>query len=66
LAAVSTVAPVPFCWNPPVPDITPPKVNRSERLTAKVALLTTLPRIDPLVPPLPSCKVPALMVVGPL
>ena len=38
----------------------------SERLTAKLALLITLPKIEPLVPPLPSCKVPAVMVVGPL
>ena len=65
LAAVSTVAPVPFCWNAPVPEITLPKVKVSERLTAKVPLLTTVPRIDPLVPPFPSCKVPALIVVGP-
>ena len=31
----------------------------SERLTAKVPLLTTLPVIEPLVPPLPSCSLPA-------
>ena len=58
--------PGPFCWNAPMPEMTLPKVKTSERLIAKMPLLITLPRIDPLVPPLPSCKVPALMVVGPL
>jgi hypothetical protein len=33
---------------------------------AKTPLLVTLPAIDPLAPPLPSCRVPALMVVPPV
>ena len=37
----------------------------SERLIASVPLSRTLPMIEPLVPPLPSCSVPALMVVPP-
>jgi len=60
------VVPVPFCWNPPVPDMTPPKLKVSDRLMAKMPLLITLPAIDPVVPPLPSCNVPALIVVVPV
>ena len=58
--------PVPICTNAPVPEMALPNMNVSARLTAKVALLTTLPAIEPDVPPLPSCNVPALMVVAPL
>src|SRR5262249_61923914 len=36
LLAVRMVVPVPFCWNAPVPEMTPPKVKLSERLMAKV------------------------------
>jgi hypothetical protein len=43
-----------------------PKLNVSARLIAKVPLLTTLPAIEPVVPPFPSCSVPALMVVPPV
>ena len=58
------VVPVPICWNAPLPEIKPPKVNVSEWLIAKLALSITLPMIEPLVPPLPSCKVPPLIVQG--
>src|SRR6266511_495048 len=59
------VVPAPFCWNAPLPDVTPPNVIVSERLTAKVPLFVTLPTIDPLAPPLPSCRLPAVIVVPP-
>ena len=60
------VVPEPICANAPLPEITPPNVNVSERLIAKTPLSTTLPAIDPLAPPLPSCNVPPVMVVPPL
>ena len=60
------VVPLPFCWKAPVPDMAPSKVNTSERLIANVPLSTTSPAIDPLAPPLPSCRVPALIVVPPV
>jgi hypothetical protein len=41
-------------------------VTVSERLKASVPLSVTLPTMLPVVPPLPSCKVPALIVVPPL
>jgi hypothetical protein len=65
LAAVRLVVPVPFYWNAPLPEMTFSKVNELERLMAKILLLTTLPASAPLALPLPSCSVPALMVVGP-
>ena len=49
----------------PLPEIVPPKTTVSERLIAKVALLLTSPTIEPVVPPLPSCSVPAEMTVPP-
>ena len=60
------VVPGPACTKPPVPEMALPNVNVSERLMAKVPLVTTSPAIDPLAPPLPSCSVPALMVVPPV
>ena len=51
---------------PPVPEMLPLKANASLRLNASVPLLTTSPRIAPVVPPLPSCRVPALIVVPPV
>ena len=60
------VVPGPSCTNAPVPEIVLPNVNVSERLMAKVPLVTTSPAIDPLAPPLPSCNVPALIVVPPV
>ena len=50
----------------PVPVILLAKVRSSLRLTTKVPLLVTSPAaIEPAVPPLPSCSVPAEIVVPP-
>ena len=46
--------------------MTPPKAKVSERLMANVPLSTTSPVIEPLAPPLPSCRVPPVMVVPPV
>jgi hypothetical protein len=37
----------------------------SERSKASALLSSTLPTIEPVVPPLPICSVPALIVVPP-
>ena len=42
------------------------KVRSSERLKASAALLTIGPPTMPVVPPAPTCSVPALMVVVPV
>ena len=44
------------------------KVTVPERLKARTPLATTplVPLIEPVVPPLPICRVPAVIVVGPL
>src|SRR6185295_7959096 len=59
---------VPNLLNEPLPEMTPPYVWESERLKASVAPfeIETFPATEPLVPPLPNCKVPALMVVLPV
>ena len=57
--------PVPAWVREPVPETTPPKVTLSERLKASAPLSRTLPVIEPVVPPLPTCRVPAEMVVPP-
>ena len=56
----------PSCTKLPVPLITPAKVTESLRSKARVPLSVTLPVMLPLVPPLPSCSVPALIVVPPV
>ena len=43
-----------------------PKVSASEWLKASTPLSTTSPRIEPVVPPPPSCNVPAEIVVPPV
>jgi hypothetical protein len=58
--------PLPIWLTDPAPEMTPSKVSASERLKASAALLVTLPMMEPLVPPLPSCSVPALIVVPPV
>jgi hypothetical protein len=59
--------PVPSCCSPPVPLIALATVKVSERLKARVALLTTLPLPSvPAVPPLPIWRMPPLMVVVPV
>ena len=44
----------------------PAKVTLSVRLKTRAALSVTLPAIEPVVPPLPICRVPAVMVVPPV
>ena len=44
-------------------SIAPEKVRSLERLKISEALSVTSPRIDPVVPPLPICSAPPLMVV---
>ena len=63
---VSDVVPAPIWFTAPVPEITPETVTASDRLKAKVALLTMLPVPSvPAVPPSPTCRVPAEIVVVP-
>ena len=50
----------------PEPLMLPAKVMLSERLKASTPLSRTLPMMEPVVPPLPICRVPAAMVVPPL
>jgi hypothetical protein len=66
LAPLSVSVPVPaWVTIPAVPEMTPAKVMLSERLKVSVPVLATLPVIEPVVPPLPICRIPALMVVPP-
>src|SRR5207248_2692769 len=58
--------PVPAWATAPVWKMSPAKVTTSDRLKASVPLSTTLPVIDPVVPPAPSCKVPAEITVPPV
>ncbi|CUJ85725.1 Uncharacterised protein [Achromobacter sp. 2789STDY5608615] len=59
--------PDPIWRMPPLPVIRLPKVNRSLRLKASEPLLVmaAAPGRLPDAPPLPSCSVPAAMVVAP-
>jgi len=50
---------------PPVPETTVARLRSSDRLMARVPLFVTLPAIEPVVPPLPICSVPAEIVVPP-
>ena len=65
MARVRVVVPPPDCFTSPVPLITPEYDTALLRLKTRVPLLLTSPAIAPLVPPAPTCKVPALMVVAP-
>src|SRR3546814_2279122 len=49
-----------------MPEIRPSQVRPFDRLNAKVALLATSPDMPPVVPPLPSWSVPAVIVVPPV
>ncbi len=64
--AVSTVVPVPFWFNVPVPLMALATVMELLRLNTNEALSVTapVPKV-PVVPPSPICKVPAVMVVTP-
>jgi hypothetical protein len=67
LAAVNVVVPLPAWVTEPAPEIALPTVIASLRLNASAALSVTLPEPkEPLVPPLPICNVPAVMVVAPV
>ena len=65
---MSVTLPVPACVKPPVPVIFCPTEILSLRLKARVPLLVTVAEVPnvPVVPPLPICNVPALIVVAPL
>jgi hypothetical protein len=65
LFAINVNVPAPDCTKLPVPLTTPPKVTASLRSKANVPLSVTFPVMLPVAPPLPSCSVPALMVVPP-
>jgi len=57
---------LPFWVSDPLPLIALPTVTMSLRLNARLALLTTLPAPRlPAAPPLPTCSVPAPIVVVP-
>src|SRR4029079_6272838 len=66
LAVVSERVPAPVFTTAPEPLIAPPNVELSNRLNASVALLAMLPDREPVVPPLPTCSVPPLIVVPPV
>ena len=66
LAPARVKVPVPCLVRLPLPLIAPPRLRASERLMIKAALLTISPLTPPEMPPLPSCKVPAVMVVVPV
>ena len=67
LAPLKVKAPAPSCLTMPEPEMTFGIPTALLRLNTKVALFTILPLPKlPEVPALPTCKVPALMVVVPL
>ena len=73
LFAFRTTVPVPFCVRLPVPVMAAalksvPCVTVFVRLNVSVLLLIMAPlaESDPVVPPLPSCKVPVLIFVSPV
>ena len=57
-----------FCVRPPLPLMLCEKVAAVERSKVSVPLSVTelVPPIEPVLLPLPICKVPAVIVVGPL
>jgi hypothetical protein len=61
------VVPEPTCANVPAPETTFDTVTASLRLNARVPALATVPPNGrfPVVPPPPTCNVPALIVVAP-
>ena len=66
LAPVSVSVPAPSLMSVPEPLIAPSNVRLPARLITSTPLFTTLPLPSvPVVPPLPTCKVPALIVVPP-
>ena len=64
---VRVVVPAPICVTVPVPLMTLPTVSALLRLKVSAALSTTAPVPNwPVVPPFPTCNVPALIVVVPV
>ncbi len=63
---MKVVVPVPSCVTLPVPLIGAAKPAAFDRSMTSAALSTMGPFTMPVVPPLPSCSVPALMVVVPV
>jgi hypothetical protein len=63
--AVSVRVFVPDFVTAPVPEIDPPKLTESLRSKRSVALFVTFPEIAPTVPPAPTLRVPAVIVVPP-
>ena len=63
--AVSVSVFVPDFVTAPVPEIAPPKLIESLRSKRRVALFVTFPEIAPTVPPAPTLRVPAVIVVPP-
>ena len=58
---------MPAWVNVPVPEIALATVKAFDRLTLRAALLMTAPEPSvPVVPPVPTCSVPPLMVVVPV
>ena len=58
--------PAPAWVSVPVPEMALATVIVFERLNASTALFTTLPEPSvPMMPPAPTCNVPAVMVVVP-
>ena len=67
LVPLKVNAPAPSCMSTPLPEITLAMPMALLRLNTKVALLMMLPLPKlPLVPALPTCNVPASMVVVPV
>ena len=61
------VVPAPVWFTEPIPEMAPSTVNALERLKVKMLLFSTAPvPSEPVVLPLPICKVPVLMVVVPV
>ena len=65
LAPVRIVVPAPAWFSVPVPLTTPAYVRELLRLKISALLSVMLPATAPVVPPLPICSVPALIVVPP-
>ena len=67
MSPVRLVVPVPIWFSAPVPEMALATVMASERLNASVPPLVTtapVPRV-PMVPPLPTWRVPSVIVVVP-
>ena len=62
----SVVVPLPSFTTLPMPLIVLPTTTASLRLKASVPWFVTLPAIEPVVPPAPTCNVPASIVVTPV